>query len=191
MSFLTRTITTESDGMAAFAAQQIRQIAASLHGLTDAQIRATPSASALSLAALTRHVLFNCTRGPLAELDPEFELAACERGYDDADRAAAGVLPGAIRPDDTAAGLAAELEERAAWIEANLPGQDLQRRVPVPDRPWFPDDLGSWPLRWVVLRAIEEYARHAGHADIIRESIDGKGAYELNDLADAAVTSAN
>ena len=32
------------------------------------------------------------------------------------------------------------------------------------------------------MHQIEEFARHAGHADIIRESIDGKGTYELNAL---------
>ena len=30
-----------------------------------------------------------------------------------------------------------------------------------------------WDLRWVLLHMIEETARHAGHADLIRESIDG------------------
>ena len=29
-------------------------------------------------------------------------------------------------------------------------------------------------LRWVLLAVIEETARHAGHADIIREQIDGR-----------------
>ncbi|NYD57836.1 hypothetical protein BKA08_002074 [Nocardioides marinisabuli] len=28
-------------------------------------------------------------------------------------------------------------------------------------------------LRWILLHLVEEYARHAGHADLIRESIDG------------------
>lgn len=28
-------------------------------------------------------------------------------------------------------------------------------------------------LRWVYLHVIEEYARHSGHADLIRERIDG------------------
>lgn len=28
-------------------------------------------------------------------------------------------------------------------------------------------------LRWIVVHLVEEYARHAGHADLIRESIDG------------------
>ncbi|MGL5823890.1 MAG: DinB family protein [Nocardioides sp.] len=29
-------------------------------------------------------------------------------------------------------------------------------------------------LRWILVHLIEEYARHAGHADLIRESIDGQ-----------------
>jgi len=38
-------------------------------------------------------------------------------------------------------------------------------------RPW-PD--GSAPsLRWILVHMIEEYARHNGHADLLRESIDG------------------
>ena len=28
-------------------------------------------------------------------------------------------------------------------------------------------------LRWILLHLVEEYARHNGHADLIRESIDG------------------
>lgn len=31
----------------------------------------------------------------------------------------------------------------------------------------------SWSLRWILIHMIEEYARHCGHADLIRESIDG------------------
>ena len=32
---------------------------------------------------------------------------------------------------------------------------------------------GNINLRWILVHLIEEYARHAGHADLIRESIDG------------------
>ena len=39
--------------------------------------------------------------------------------------------------------------------------------------PWFPDDVEAWSVRWVLLHLIEETARHAGHADIVRETIDG------------------
>jgi uncharacterized damage-inducible protein DinB len=33
---------------------------------------------------------------------------------------------------------------------------------------------GSFSLRWILLHMIEEYARHNGHADLLRESIDGQ-----------------
>ncbi|HIT76882.1 MAG TPA: DUF664 domain-containing protein [Candidatus Avipropionibacterium avicola] len=186
MGFLTRTVTTENDALAAFAANQLRQIAASLHGLTPEQIRATPSASAMSLAAVARHVLFVSRKGLLAQLSVDFDPATVE--YDEHDWAAGAVEPKGVRDDDTAEILIAELHELATWAETVISTTDLERRIPVPDQPWFPSDLDTWPARWVAMHAVEEYARHAGHADIIRESIDGRGAYELNDLAEAALT---
>jgi hypothetical protein len=36
------------------------------------------------------------------------------------------------------------------------------------------DDRGRFSLRWILLHMIEEYARHNGHADLIRQSIDGQ-----------------
>jgi uncharacterized damage-inducible protein DinB len=36
------------------------------------------------------------------------------------------------------------------------------------------EDEGRFSLRWILLHMIEEYARHNGHADLIRESIDGQ-----------------
>ncbi len=54
------------------------------------------------------------------------------------------------------------------------------RRCPVPrDAPWFPKDVDAWSVRWVAMHIVEELARHAGHADIVRESIDGATMYEL------------
>ena len=45
--------------------------------------------------------------------------------------------------------------------------------------PWFPKDVDAWSVRWVLFHMIEELARHAGQADIIRETIDGATLYEL------------
>ena len=57
---------------------------------------------------------------------------------------------------------------------------DLGQAVPVPKGvPWYPDDIDAWSVRWVLLHLIEEIARHAGHADIVRESIDGATMYAL------------
>ena len=41
------------------------------------------------------------------------------------------------------------------------------------------EDIESWTVRWVIHHLINELARHSGHADIIRESIDGATLYEL------------
>jgi hypothetical protein len=39
-------------------------------------------------------------------------------------------------------------------------------------RPW--NDGTAPSLRWILCHMIEEYARHNGHADLIRESVDGE-----------------
>lgn len=36
------------------------------------------------------------------------------------------------------------------------------------------DDGTEWNLRWILVHLIEEYARHCGHADFIRQAIDGR-----------------
>ena len=52
----------------------------------------------------------------------------------------------------------------------SLPSLDLAH--PLPDAPWF-EQGASWSARRVLAHIIAETAQHAGHADIIRESIDG------------------
>jgi hypothetical protein len=49
---------------------------------------------------------------------------------------------------------------------------DLDGEQPLPEAPWF-EKGASWSARRVLLHVIAETAQHAGHADIIRESIDG------------------
>ena len=50
---------------------------------------------------------------------------------------------------------------------------DLGQPVPVPHGvPWYPDDLDAWSVRWVLMHLVSETARHAGHADIVREAVD-------------------
>ena len=86
----------------------------------------------------------------------------------------------ALKGDETLADL---LTAYRAQNEATLrlaATADLDAAVPVPrDAPWFPQDVDAWSVRWVFLHVISELARHAGHADIIRESIDGATMYEL------------
>jgi hypothetical protein len=55
-------------------------------------------------------------------------------------------------------------------IEADLPSLDASGHELWPDQ-------GDLNLRWVMVHMIEEYARHNGHADLLREVIDGEVGY--------------
>jgi uncharacterized damage-inducible protein DinB len=54
---------------------------------------------------------------------------------------------------------------------ASLP--DLNTAHPLPEAPWYEKDA-TWTARRTFLHVIAETAQHAGHADIIREAIDGQ-----------------
>jgi hypothetical protein len=84
-------------------------------------------------------------------------------------------------PHETLTELLADSEQCGRETEAIVAGiADLSQPVPVPkDVPFFPQDLDSWEVRWVLHHLIEEIARHAGHADIIREHIDGGTMYSI------------
>ncbi len=74
---------------------------------------------------------------------------------------------------DTLAGLLAQYDQVAAQTDElvrTLP--DLDAAQPLPDAPWF-EAGASWSARRVLLHIIAETAQHAGHADILREAIDG------------------
>ncbi|RBM13145.1 DinB family protein [Streptomyces sp. PT12] len=76
-------------------------------------------------------------------------------------------------PGETLAGVLAAYAEVARGTDelvAALP--DLGAAHPLPKAPWFEPDA-RWSARRVLMHVIAETAQHAGHADIIRESIDG------------------
>jgi hypothetical protein len=72
----------------------------------------------------------------------------------------------------------ADVARTTEKVVADLP--DLGAPLPRtgPGVPWIPAGL-VWSPRWVLLHLIEETARHAGHADIVRESLDGATCWTL------------
>ncbi|GAA5211116.1 DinB family protein [Streptomyces thinghirensis] len=76
-------------------------------------------------------------------------------------------------PGETLAGVLADYAEAARRTDdlvATLP--DLGATQPLPKAPWF--EAGrQWSARRVLMHIVAETAQHAGHADIIRESLDG------------------
>ncbi|MET8910676.1 DinB family protein [Micromonospora sp. NPDC004551] len=75
-------------------------------------------------------------------------------------------------PGETLAGLLAEFDRVAAETDGLIATLDLDAAHPLPSAPWF-EPGASWTVRRVLLHLIAETGQHAGHADIIRESIDG------------------
>jgi uncharacterized damage-inducible protein DinB len=78
-----------------------------------------------------------------------------------------------LLPGETLAGVLADYDEvarRTDELVSALP--DLGATQPLPRAPWFEADA-QWSARRVLMHVIAETAQHAGHADIIRESLDG------------------
>jgi uncharacterized damage-inducible protein DinB len=149
----------EREAMEAFLEYYRGLLPAKVRGLSEQDARRRLVPSATTLAGLLKH------------------LAAVERGW--FQRRLGGVDEAAIEGNARGDGpswivaetqaiddLAAELEEACARSRAVAAGLRLEDSVPHPR-------LGRVSLRWVYLHMIEEYARHAGHADILREQTDG------------------
>jgi hypothetical protein len=78
-----------------------------------------------------------------------------------------------LLPGETLAGVLADYAEAARDTDelvATLP--DLDAAQPLPRAPWY-EPGARWSARKVVIHILAETAQHAGHADIIRESLDG------------------
>jgi uncharacterized damage-inducible protein DinB len=158
----------EREQLLTYLAQQRAVLRLAAYGLSDEQARATPTVSALSVGGLIKHVT-NVERtwiGTVLQQDRTSEL-----DYESNFR---------LRADETLAEVFARYEAIAEETEAVTRRLGLDHPVPVPRGvPWFPDDVDAWTVRWVLLHLIAETARHAGHADIVRESIDGATAFPL------------
>ena len=75
-------------------------------------------------------------------------------------------------PGETLAGLLAEYEQVARRTDEIVATVDLDASHPLPEAPWF-EPGARWSARRVLHHVVAETAQHAGHADIIRESLDG------------------
>jgi hypothetical protein len=150
----------ERAGLCEFLDLQRESLIGKLDGLSDDQARATPTVSSLSLLSLVKHSAFweRCwfqvilagralpaTLPESEDEDPTFRLA----------------------DEDTIESVVADYREQIAA------SQEIMRTIDL-ETPCAYADMAGNNLRWVALHMIEETARHAGHADIIRETIDGR-----------------
>ncbi|MFT7838672.1 DinB family protein [Saccharothrix sp. BKS2] len=136
--------------------------------LTDEQARQQPTASELCVGGLIKHVA-ETERSWLRFAVGGAELMEMPDYSSDRDWGADFRMAG----DETLEGLLAAYEETARETERVLQDLDLNTAHPLPEAPWF-ESGASWTVRRVLLHLIAETSQHAGHADIIRETIDGQ-----------------
>ncbi|CAL9315526.1 DinB family protein [Streptomyces sp. SudanB66_2053] len=138
-------------------------LALKCEGLTDEQLRTAPVApSELSLMGLVRHMA-------------EVERSWFRRVFADED--AGPIYYGEADPDgefhpgeaDTWEDAYETWQAEIAAARRNAAGHSLDER----SRSRHHSHSEPCSLRWIYTHMIEEYARHNGHADLIREAIDG------------------
>jgi uncharacterized damage-inducible protein DinB len=135
--------------------------------LTDEQAQRRPTVSALDLAGLIKHVA--ATEAGWARF-AEGGAEAMHRNWGPD----ASTRHWHLAPGETLAGVLADYEEVARHTDelvASFP--DLDAEHALPEAPWFETGV-RWSARRVFLHIIAETAQHAGHADILREAIDGQ-----------------
>ncbi|HCA84276.1 MAG TPA: hypothetical protein DEQ61_01450 [Streptomyces sp.] len=167
----------ERGALLAYLEAQRGGVRRSLFGLTEEEAARKPSASELSLSGLLKH---------LVEVEDGWVRTA--QGLPYSQQRDASNWPESFRlvGEETVAAKLAEWRGTARRTEEfvrSLP--DFDAPFALPEAPWFPPGAKR-SMRWMVLTLIQEVARHAGHADIVRESLDGRTAFELVELEAAA-----
>ena len=139
--------------------------------LTDEQARQHTTVSELSVGGLIKHV--TAVERGWANFIVEGTSAMKDFTAMTEDDYAQRADQFRLLPGETMAAVLADYAEvahRTDELVASLPS--LNAGHPLPKAPWFQSDE-SWSARQVLLHIIAETAQHAGHADIIRESLDG------------------
>lgn len=160
------TTTGERADLLATLAQHRYLLRLTVQGLTDEQADARTTVSELCLGGLIKHVAG--TEEGWADFIVDGPAAMA--GGDDWSK---HEMSFRMLPGETLAGLLDRYEavaRRTEELVASLTDLDLSH--PLPEAPWFEEDA-RWTARRVLLHIVAETAQHAGHADIIRESLDG------------------
>lgn len=153
----------KTDLLAAFAEQRALLLI-TVRGLTDAQAGRRTTVSELTLGGIVKH---------LATGEEMWARIMSERDGELPE----GMLDTAqyrMAEDDTLPALLERYASAARATEeavAALP--DLDVGVPLPKTPWSPPEPEFWSARRILLHLIRETAQHAGHADLLRETLDG------------------
>jgi uncharacterized protein (TIGR03086 family) len=161
--------TRERDDLVSALAGARRFLRFTVSELSDEEVTRRTTASELCLGGVLKHVTEMERRWAQFMVEGSSALLSSdEAGFQ---LHAATFVVG---DDETLDGLLADYEEvgrRTDALVRSLP--DLDRAHPLPAAPWF-EPGASWTVRHAALHIVAETAQHAGHADILRESLDGQ-----------------
>ncbi|MFV0458437.1 MAG: DinB family protein [Actinomycetales bacterium] len=143
-------------------------------GLTDEQARRRTTVSELTIGGIIKHV------SSMEEMWSGFVLRGPDalrregRSFTEftPDDWAAFAATFVLGPQESLDGVLARYAEVARATDAAISTADLDQAWKVPEAPWAP--AHEQTARRTLLHLIAETAQHAGHADIIREALDGK-----------------
>jgi hypothetical protein len=149
-----------------------------VQGLTDEQASTRTTASELTLAGLIKHVTQVeqnwadfVVDGPKDGPDIDWENVDWTNPPPEVARYADGFR---MVEGETLAGLLEQYAAVAAATDALVESvPSLDDSHPLPKAPWF-EPGARWSARRAFIHIVAETAQHAGHADIIRESLDGQ-----------------
>jgi uncharacterized damage-inducible protein DinB len=171
MTMTATTVDAERADLLDMLAELRRRLRFTARGLTDDQARQRTTASELCLGGLIKHVtLVERNWASFIEQGPSAMSSAADMTESDF---AAWAEQFRLLPGETLDGVLARYAEvamRTDELVRTVP--DLNAAQPLPDAPWFPAGA-LWSARRALMHIIAETAQHAGHADIIRESLDG------------------
>ncbi|MGW1691231.1 DinB family protein [Streptomyces sp. NPDC002399] len=155
----------EREDLLAIVADQRTNFLYTVADIGDEQAGLTTTVSELTLGGLVKH-LGDVQRTWLAVVDG---TAPGEVGRADLDPDSNRMTDG-----ETLTGLLDAFHAAAAEFDRTVQQEpDLGRLVTLPRYPWSPPEPITWTVRHVLLHVFREIAHHCGHADIIREALDG------------------
>ncbi|MFF9349869.1 DinB family protein [Streptomyces sp. NPDC014734] len=155
----------ERDDLLAIVSDQRINFLYAVEDVGEEQARLATTVSELTLGGLVKH-LGEVQRTWLAVIDG---TAPAEIGWADLDPDGNRMTDG-----ETSAGLLDSFRAAAAEFDRTVREEpDLDRVVTLPRYPWSPPEPITWTVRHVLLHVFREIAHHCGHADIIREALDG------------------
>ena len=140
-----------------------------VRGLTDEQATARPTVSALCLGGIVKHVAHTEATWARFVVDGPAAFGAWPPAPEELARWGDQFT---LLPGESLEAVVARYHEVAAATDALVRTVDLDLSHPLPPAPWFPPGAVR-SARRVFVHIVAETAQHAGHADILRESIDG------------------